>query len=123
MYKCVHVLYILNLFLATAPLQTLDVVDAMVPPKFVKPINAVEAKKGGSAHFVVEFDGSPQPDVTWFREGHAIQSSNDFQIVQVRVSVLNPTQFSLPPSLLYLRSKILPSPTKLLYPPLTIKPR
>ena len=79
-------------------MQTLDVVDAMVPPKFVKPINAVEAKKGGSAHFVVEFDGSPQPDVTWFREGHAIQSSNDFQIVQVRVSVLNPTQFSLPPS-------------------------
>ena len=92
-------LYILNLFLATAPVQTLDVVDAMVPPKFVKPINAVEAKKGGSAHFVVEFDGSPQPDVTWFREGHAIQSSNDFQIVQVRVSVLAPTHLAifLPP--------------------------
>ena len=62
----------------------------MEPPKFVKPINAMEVKKGSAAHFVVEVSGTPTPQVTWYREGHQILHSDDFQIIQVlfRVSSL-----------------------------------
>ena len=58
--------------------------DKMEPPKFAKPINATEVKPGAPAHFVVEVAGSPMPEITWYREGHQILHSEDFQIIQVR---------------------------------------
>ena len=56
----------------------------MEAPRVLKPINAAEVKPGSAAHFVVEVAGSPMPEITWFREGHQILHSEDFQIIQVR---------------------------------------
>ena len=75
---------VLHLVIASMSEVDGDITAVMNPPKFVKPINAQEVQKGASAHFVVEVSGTPTPQVSWFREGHQILHSEDFQIIQVR---------------------------------------
>ena len=52
----------------------------MAPPAFAKPIAGLDAKEGSLAHFEVVVAGQPLPQVTWFREGHQIVPSKDFQV-------------------------------------------
>jgi len=51
-------------------------------PRFVSLMNDVNAASGRPARFECTVSGYPAPEDTWFREGHQIQPSKDFQIRQ-----------------------------------------
>ena len=52
----------------------------MEPPKFTKPIAGIDVVEGHQAKFEAVATGQPLPQVTWFREGHQIQPTGDFQV-------------------------------------------
>lgn len=53
---------------------------SMEPPKFVKPVTSFQMAEGQPARFESIVSGNPSPEVTWFREGHQIHNSEDFQV-------------------------------------------
>jgi titin len=54
----------------------------MEPPKFAQPISGCQCVEASPAMFSIVVEGKPPPQVMWFREGHQIAHSNDFQITQ-----------------------------------------
>jgi hypothetical protein len=50
------------------------------PPSFKQPINGFHIGEGQMVRFEAIVSGLPQPEVTWFREGHQIHHSDDFQV-------------------------------------------
>ena len=55
-------------------------VKPAVPPFFTKKIQPCRVFEHESARFEVEFEGDPNPAVTWFREDFPIKNSSEFQI-------------------------------------------
>ncbi len=55
---------------------------AMEPPRFVQPVNALQVVEGSQAVFETTVAGQPLPEVAWFREGHQIQHSDEFQVLR-----------------------------------------
>ena len=51
-----------------------------VPPFFTKKIQPCRVFEHESARFEVEFEGDPNPSITWYREDFAIKNSSEFQI-------------------------------------------
>ena len=58
-----------------------DLHKQMTPPKFVKPLASVDVAEGTPATLEAITEGNPAPQVTWYREGHQIMPSNDFQVI------------------------------------------
>jgi hypothetical protein len=50
------------------------------PPVFTKKIQPCRVFEQEQAKFEVEFDGTPLPQVKWYRQDFLIQNSPDFQI-------------------------------------------
>ena len=59
--------------------------DGVKPELTRKPVDT-EAPIGGSVSFHVEFEGSPEPVATWFRNGLEISGGNKFIVVQDKLS-------------------------------------
>ena len=57
-----------------------DLHRQMAPPRFVAPITNCDVSESAPARFEAVVEGQPKPQVTWFREGHQIVPSNDFQV-------------------------------------------
>ncbi len=57
-----------------------DAQKNMEPPKFTQPIAGCDAIDGNPARFETIVGGQPPPQVMWFREGHQIAHSVDFQV-------------------------------------------
>ena len=57
-----------------------DLQKQMAPPRFVTPISSCDVTESTPAHFETVVEGQPKPKITWFREGHQIVPSNDFQV-------------------------------------------
>ena len=57
-----------------------DLSKQMAPPRFVQPITNCDAAENTPARFEATVEGQPKPQITWFREGHQIVPSNDFQV-------------------------------------------
>lgn len=55
-------------------------VKPAVPPFFTKKIQPCRAFEHESARFEVEFEGDPNPTITWYREDFPIKNSSEFQI-------------------------------------------
>jgi len=55
-------------------------VKPAVPPFFTKKIQPCRVFEHESARFEVEFEGDPNPSITWYREDFAIKNSSEFQI-------------------------------------------
>ena len=51
-----------------------------MPPFFTKKIQPCRVFEHESARFEVEFEGDPNPSITWYREDFAIKNSSEFQI-------------------------------------------
>lgn len=51
-----------------------------MPPKFTKKIQPCRAFEHESARFEVEYEGEPNPTITWYREDFPIKNSSEFQI-------------------------------------------
>lgn len=52
----------------------------MQAPKFTKPVKAVAAKSNEDIVLEAEFEGTPLPEVEWFRNSRKVESSDDFTI-------------------------------------------
>ena len=66
----------------------------MQAPNFEKSMEPVTVKEGESAKFHVEFNGQPNPAVTWYRYSFPVKDSKDFQITTTDTSstlVINKT--------------------------------
>ena len=91
---CKHLVHsIMQLFLYFAVLSSEpepDLHKQMTPPKFVKPLASVDVAEGTPATLEAITEGNPAPQVTWYREGHQIMPSNDFQVI---VHVINKKNF------------------------------
>ena len=68
---------------------------SMEPPKFVKPVTGIQVMEGQPAHFEALVNGQPAPEVTWFREGHQIHHSEDFQVTLIFLFVKYSVLFAL----------------------------
>ena len=59
-----------------------DLSKQMAPPRFVQPITNCDAAENTPARFEATVEGQPKPQIMWFREGHQIVPSNDFQVLE-----------------------------------------
>ena len=50
------------------------------PARFVKPLTSMNTVPGKVVRFEVVVAGTPQPQVSWFKEGHPIRPSHEFQV-------------------------------------------
>ena len=50
----------------------------MQAPSFTKSMEPVTVSEGEAAIFNVEFDGQPNPAVTWYRYSFPVKDSKDF---------------------------------------------
>ena len=55
-----------------------------VPPVFTKKIQPVRCYEKEKAQFECEFDGTPIPQIQWYREDFPIKNSPDFQVTHFR---------------------------------------
>ena len=51
----------------------------MFPPR-LDPLHDIIVTEGSPAKFVTSFIGLPSPTILWFREGHLIKPTKDFQV-------------------------------------------
>lgn len=58
----------------------------MQSPNFTRSLEPVTVKEGESATFSVEFDGQPNPSVTWYRFSFPVKDSKDFMITTTESS-------------------------------------
>lgn len=54
----------------------------MQAPKFTKPVKAVTAKSDEDIVLEAEFEGTPVPQIEWFRNNKKIQESENYKIVR-----------------------------------------
>lgn len=54
--------------------------EKIIPPELSIKLEPLEVYEGDRAVFRCQFNGTPTPKVTWYRENFVIQNSNDFQI-------------------------------------------
>lgn len=69
-----------NLILERAVTVTKPIV--MHAPKIIKPLKAIIAKSDKPITLDAEFEGTPQPELTWFRNGKELAPTEDVQIVK-----------------------------------------
>lgn len=56
-------------------------------PKFVKKLKPQRVQDAGTVHFECQVEGSPRPQVTWFRETTVIKQTQDYQIYYTEENV------------------------------------
>uniref|UniRef100_T1JH06 Titin n=1 Tax=Strigamia maritima TaxID=126957 RepID=T1JH06_STRMM len=54
--------------------------DKLVAPRFVEKLKPIGAPDGSTVQFECTVEGSPRPNITWFRQTAIIKQSQDFQI-------------------------------------------
>ncbi|CAG2164046.1 unnamed protein product [Oppiella nova] len=74
MYKCVA-----GKVSTSAKLRVIE--DREVTPQMT-PLTDLTVMEGSPARFVTALSGSPTPKIMWYRDGHAIEPSRDFQMSQ-----------------------------------------
>jgi len=53
------------------------------------PLADLTVVEGAPARFVTALSGSPTPKITWYRDGHIIEPSRDFQVNEPLVEYKN----------------------------------
>ena len=61
-------------------------VDTRFGPKFTKQLEPFKANEGTMITLSVEFTSNPQSEVTWYKDGFQMQSSEDFFIQSTATS-------------------------------------
>ena len=54
--------------------------EASFAPKIIEKVRSMAASDGSQVEFVCKVEGSPRPQITWFRQTAIIKPSQDFQI-------------------------------------------
>ena len=54
--------------------------EATFAPKMTEKVRSLAAPDGSQVEFVCKVEGSPRPQITWFRQTAIIKPSQDFQI-------------------------------------------
>lgn len=54
--------------------------EASFAPKIIEKVHSMAASDGSQVEFVCKVEGSPRPQITWFRQTAIIKPSQDFQI-------------------------------------------
>lgn len=61
-------------------------VDTRFGPKFTRQLEPMKHREGGVIILSVEFTSNPQSEVTWYKDGFQMQSSEDFFIESTATS-------------------------------------
>ena len=54
--------------------------EATFAPKMTEKVKSLAAPDGSQVEFVCKVEGSPRPQITWFRQTAIIKPSQDFQV-------------------------------------------
>lgn len=57
-------------------------ISAMIPPQFVKPLQAQVVKVGSCVEMEIKVTGNPTPEISWFKNGQPIKRISGYQIVK-----------------------------------------